>query len=118
LLFRRARQKLPGTGIGTRAVGGDVTDTGIGTDLHGAYMAAIEERTIGEYLVQIDRLLCVGFGDCITEAPDTFEFDDEGIAVFREDTGDVSLPALLKACEACPVDALVVLDDTGRQIVP
>lgn len=99
-------------------MGGDVTAPGTGTHLKGAYMAAIDERTIGEYLVQIDRLLCVGFGDCITEAPDTFEFDDEGIAVFREETGDVSLPALLKACEACPVDALVVLDGAGTQIVP
>lgn len=81
-------------------------------------MAAIEERTIGEYLVRIDRLLCVGFGDCIAEAPDTFEFDDEGIVVFRENTGGVSLTALLEGCASCPVDALVVLDGAGQQIIP
>jgi hypothetical protein len=31
----------------------------------------------------VDRLLCVGFGDCMDVAPDVFEFDDEGICAFR-----------------------------------
>ncbi len=81
-------------------------------------MAATEERQIGGYRVVIDRLLCVGFGDCIAEAPDTFEFDDEGVVVFRADLGQVSEVALLDACASCPVDALTVFDDTGAQIIP
>ena len=41
-------------------------------------------RMVGGLTVAIDRLLCVGFGDCIEEAPDAFEFDDEGIAILTK----------------------------------
>ncbi len=74
-------------------------------------------RRIGDLTVTIDRLLCVGFGDCIDEAPEAFEFDDEGIAVLT-DPERVDRDRLLKACEICPVDAITVTDETGCQIVP
>lgn len=77
-----------------------------------------EDRTIGGLTIRIDRLLCVGFGDCIELAPDVFEFDDEEIAVFRESADDADRDRLLSACESCPVDALTVLDEEGRQLVP
>ena len=41
------------------------------------------ERVIGGLRVRIDRTLCVGFGDCVTAAPDAFILDSEDIAVFR-----------------------------------
>lgn len=81
-------------------------------------MSDIEERKIAGLTIQIDRLLCVGFGDCIDVAPDAFEFDDEGIAVFRSGADEVEKEVLREACERCPVDALVVLDETGAQLVP
>lgn len=74
-------------------------------------------RRVGDLTVTIDRLLCVGFGDCINEAPEAFEFDDDGIAVLTGPEG-VERERLLKACEICPVDAITVTDETGRQIVP
>ncbi|MFW6084776.1 MAG: ferredoxin [Gemmatimonadota bacterium] len=74
-------------------------------------------RRVGDLTVTIDRLLCVGFGDCIDEAPEAFEFDDEGIAVLT-DPGKVERERLLKACEICPVDAIAVTDEAGRQVVP
>lgn len=74
-------------------------------------------RRVGDLTVTIDRLLCVGFGDCIDEAPEAFEFDAEGIAVL---TGPESVERerLIKACEVCPVDAITVTDEAGRQIAP
>lgn len=81
-------------------------------------MDGTEERKIGELTVRIDRLLCVGFGDCIDEAPEAFEFDDEGIAVFAENAEATDRERLLEACEICPVDALTVLDGEGKQLVP
>ncbi|HAC05137.1 MAG TPA: ferredoxin, partial [Gemmatimonadetes bacterium] len=45
-----------------------------------------EEREVAGVTVRIDRLLCVGFETCIEVAPDLFELDDEGIAVFCADT--------------------------------
>ena len=80
-------------------------------------MSDFEDRTIGELRVRIDRTLCVGFGDCITEAPAAFALDETGTATFLVlDTTDRE--TLLRACDACPVDAIAVYDEEGRQIVP
>lgn len=80
-------------------------------------MAAFEERTFGGLKVRIDRELCVGFGDCVTGAPEAFELDGEGLAVFKQPQA-VPREILLAACEACPVDAITVWDETGAQLVP
>lgn len=80
-------------------------------------MSAFDECVIAGLMVRIDRDLCVGFGDCITEAPGAFELDAEGVVVFVDPEG-VERKRLLRACEACPVDALSAWDERGRQIVP
>ena len=67
--------------------------------------------------VRIDRSLCVGFGDCVTEAPEAFILDEEGVAVFVSPER-VERERLLRACELCPVDAITVWDADGNQIVP
>ena len=67
--------------------------------------------------VEIDRTLCVGFGDCIELGPDLFEFDEEGIVRFRTGCEATAREILIAACEVCPVDALVVYDG-GVRIVP
>jgi len=77
-----------------------------------------EERRFGRLTVQIDRTLCVGFGDCIDIAPEIFEFDDEGIAVFLTNATEADRDRLSEACASCPVDALVLLDETKVQLVP
>lgn len=74
-------------------------------------------RKVGDLTVTVDRLLCVGFGDCIEEAPEAFEFDDEGIAILTN-PAEVERERLLHACEICPVDAITIVDEDGRQIVP
>jgi ferredoxin len=84
----------------------------------GGILDAFEERRFGPLTVQIDRNLCVGFGDCIDAAPEIFEFDEEGVAVFMADAAEAERDALSKACAACPVDALVLLDHSSTQLVP
>ena len=81
-------------------------------------MSDIQERRAGDLLIQIDRNLCVGFGDCIELAEAAFELDDEGIAVFRDGVEGVDRETLLAACDECPVDAITVLDSGGTQLVP
>ncbi len=81
-------------------------------------MSEIDERTIAGLKIQIDRSLCVGFGDCVTEAPEGFQLDVDDIAVFGEHLGSVGCEKLLRACEVCPVDALTVWDGDGKQLVP
>jgi ferredoxin len=80
-------------------------------------VAEVDERTIGDITIRVDRSICVGFGHCIDEAPDAFILDEENLVTFaqpeRVDTG-----RLQEACEACPVGALSVLSRSGEQLVP
>ena len=80
-------------------------------------MSDFEDRTVGELRVRIDRTLCVGFGDCITEAPEAFVLDESGTAIFVNPDA-VERERLLRACDACPVDAITVWNEIGSQIVP
>ena len=80
-------------------------------------MNDLDERVVSGLRVRIDRTLCVGFGDCVTEAPDAFLLDDTGTAVFVKPE-EVERTRLLQACDVCPVDAITVWDETGGQIVP
>ncbi len=80
-------------------------------------MGDIDQQEAHGWKIQIDRALCVGFGDCVEAAPDAFDLDSESIAVFL-DPGAVPADALKQACEVCPVDALMIFDADGNQIVP
>lgn len=75
------------------------------------------ERRVGDLRIRIDRDLCVGFGDCIKAADVAFELDEGGIVVFRAPER-VDRDLLISACDACPVDALTVWDESGTQLAP
>ncbi|HUG39776.1 MAG TPA: ferredoxin [Longimicrobiales bacterium] len=75
------------------------------------------ERRIGDLVVRVDRLLCVGFGDCIEEAPDLWEFDADGVVSFREPCPVIDPALVIRSCEVCPVDALTVLRADGQVVV-
>jgi ferredoxin len=77
-----------------------------------------DNEQVGALKLRIDRLLCVGFGDCIEVAPEAFEFDHEGIAILKPGASAVERDRLIVACERCPVDAITVWDENGVQIVP
>ena len=81
-------------------------------------MAETEEMVVSGVRVQIDRSLCVGFGDCVSEAPEAFRLDDEDLAIFGENPAGVGRERLVRACDVCPVDALTVWDEEGRQLIP
>ena len=80
-------------------------------------MSRLQERIVHGLRIVIDRELCVGFADCAKEAPEGFELDDESVAGFVAPEA-VERERLLRACDACPVDAIAVWDETGRQIIP
>jgi ferredoxin len=80
-------------------------------------VAGHEERQVLGLRIRIDRGLCVGFGDCVEGAPEAFVLDDEGLAVFKTPDA-VERARLVAACDACPVDAITVWDETGAQVVP
>jgi len=76
------------------------------------------EKKIGDLTVRIDRSLCIASSNCINLAGEKFELDDEGIVTFRDDPQSLGREMLIDACASCPVDALIVLDADGNQIVP
>ena len=81
-------------------------------------MSGIVERRVAGLVVRIDRHLCVGFGDCVDEAPESFELDEEGVVVLRDHADPPGRERLIRACESCPVDALTLLDGDGTQLAP
>lgn len=81
-------------------------------------MTEYVDRPFARLTVRIDRERCIGSGNCVKVAPEVFELDDGGIVAFRPDARDIDGERLTEACQVCPVDALLVFDQTGKQIVP
>jgi ferredoxin len=68
-------------------------------------------------LVEIDRTLCFGFGDCVDTVPAVFALDEESkAAVLDPDAASVEL--IIEAAQNCPVDAIIVTDEQGAQLYP
>ena len=81
-------------------------------------MPEFAERKIGDLTVRIDRQTCIGSADCIKVAPDLFELDSENVVAFKGGSAPVGRDQVLEACQVCPVDALIVLDAAGDQLIP
>ena len=67
--------------------------------------------------VKVDRLLCIGTADCVAIAPNTFELDEEAKAKVKKQEGD-SDEKILEAAKTCPVLAIIVEDENGKQVFP
>jgi ferredoxin len=80
-------------------------------------MSDRDERRVAGLRIEIDRGLCVGFGDCVSEAPAAFRLDAGGLVTFADPEG-VAREHLLRAGDACPVDAITIWDAEGRQLAP
>ena len=62
--------------------------------------------------------MCISTSNCMKVAPEVFEFDAENICAFKADPPDIERERLIDACDVCPVDALIVIDEGGKQLVP
>ena len=69
------------------------------------------------YKVKVDRLLCIGTADCVVIAPNTFELDSESKATVKKQEGDPD-EKILEAAKVCPVLAIIVEDEEGKQVYP
>lgn len=69
------------------------------------------------YQAKVDRNLCIGSGDCVSIAANTFELDNENKSVVKAQGAD-SDETLLQAAKTCPVSAIILSDETGKQIFP
>ena len=70
------------------------------------------------YTVKIDRTLCIGAASCVAIAPNAFTLDNEAKAVVLPTAGNESEDLILEAAKACPVAAISVYDQSGKQVFP
>jgi ferredoxin len=77
----------------------------------------VGRATGGKMKVKVDRELCIGISSCVAVASTVFALDGENKAV-ATNLSSVSEKKLLEAAESCPQDAIIVEDDTGRQLYP
>jgi ferredoxin len=76
-----------------------------------------EVSAANRILVEVDRTLCFGFGDCVDTAPSVFALDEESKAIVI-DPDAASVDMIVEASQNCPVDAIIVTDESGAQIYP
>lgn len=75
-------------------------------------------KKIRKLTVKVDRNLCISAGTCIAVAPQAFSLDDQGIAVILDSAETETDETLLDAAKACPVAAVIITDEEGKQIYP
>jgi ferredoxin len=69
-------------------------------------------------VIEIDRELCYGFGDCVSALPDVFQLDDEDKSVVVDPNAG-SQDDLVEAASDCPVNAITIRDtSTGETLFP
>jgi ferredoxin len=64
--------------------------------------------------IRVDRDLCMGSGQCCWYAPNTFDQDDEAVAIVVDQQGDPE-EAINTAIASCPAHALSIVpySDSG-----
>ena len=67
--------------------------------------------------IVVDRDVCIGAAPCVTVAPGVFQLDDENKA-YVVDPKAADDETILLAAQACPVQAITLFDDAGKQIFP
>ena len=75
-------------------------------------------RKIRNLTMKIDRNLCIGAATCVALAPKAWALDDEAKAVILDTAAEESDKSLLDAAKGCPVAAIIITDDTGKQVFP
>jgi len=68
--------------------------------------------------ITVNKDECSGCGVCATEAPDTFEMNDDDQAEVKNPVGD-DMEAIMAAAEGCPSECISIVDkSSGTQIYP
>ena len=68
--------------------------------------------------IKVDRNLCIGAGSCVAVAPLAFALDNEAKAIVLPTVDQTDDNTLLESARACPVAAIIVTDETGKQVFP
>lgn len=76
------------------------------------------KKKIRTLTMRIDRNLCIGAATCVALAPKAWALDDEAKAIILDTAGEESDEALLDAAKSCPVMAIFITDQNGKQLYP
>jgi ferredoxin len=75
-------------------------------------------RTIRKNTMRIDRDLCIGAATCVALAPHAWALDDEAKAIILDTSDQETDDTLLEAAKSCPVMAIFITDENGKQLYP
>lgn len=75
-------------------------------------------RVIRGKTMRIDRDLCIGAATCVALAPKAWALDDEAKAIILDSTEEETDETLLEAAKSCPVMAIFITDENGKQLYP
>ena len=70
------------------------------------------------YAVQVDADICISTGNCVRRRPTAFAFDDDDVSVPQPAAAALSREELVEVARGCPVGAIRVYDEDGREIDP
>lgn len=76
-----------------------------------------EKKVLKISRVEVDRDICIGAAPCVTVAPGVFQLDEENKAYIVDQNG-ADAETILLAAQSCPVQAIFVYDEDGKQIYP
>ena len=76
------------------------------------------KRTIRKLTMWIDQDLCIGAATCVALAPKAWALDDQAKAIILDTAAEETDEALIEAARGCPVMAIFITDETGKQIFP
>lgn len=70
------------------------------------------------WTVEVDAGVCIGAAPCTAMAPQTFALNDDGKAAILATADAEDQETILNAARSCPVAAIRIKDQTGKQIFP
>ena len=73
---------------------------------------------MGKYKIMVDRSLCIGAATCVAVAPKAFELDNEAKAIILPTNTEEEDQTILDAAKSCRVAAIILTDETGKQVYP
>jgi ferredoxin len=75
------------------------------------------EVAMAKLSITVNKVRCIGSGDCVETAPAVFQLDADGKSeVVNASGADDSV--IISAARSCPVKAITVVDEAGMQIFP
>jgi ferredoxin len=75
-------------------------------------------RKIRKLTMRIDQSLCIGAATCIAIAPKAWALDDEAKAIILDTADEETDEILMEAAVGCPVMAIIMTDENGKQVFP